>query len=222
MNSTMRFSALGLAGFLVVGASTVSLAQQAANMTFFVTSAGSGKGADLGGLAGADRICQQLAQAVGAGSHTWHAYLSTQAADGQAAVNARDRIGKGPWQNAKGVVVAKDVAELHGDNNNLNKQTALTEKGEMVNGRGDTPNTHDMLTGSNADGTLAKGTGDVTCGNWTSTATDPASLNKRAAALGPKFNIFESNGQIVPTAPAFLHFTPPPYLRPFNLGNPIP
>jgi hypothetical protein len=139
MNSTMRFSALARAGFLAVGASAVSSAQQAANMTFFVTSAGSGKGADLGGLAGADRICQQLAQAVGAGSHAWHAYLSTQAADGQAAVNARDRIGHGPWQNVKGVIVAKDVAELHGDNNNISKQTALTEKGDVVNGRGDTP-----------------------------------------------------------------------------------
>jgi hypothetical protein len=176
MNSTMRFSALGLAGFLVVGASTVSLAQQAANMTFFVTSAGSGKGADLGGLAGADRICQQLAQAVGAGSHTWHAYLSTQAADGQAAVNARDRIGKGPWQNAKGVVVAKDVAELHGDNNNLNKQTALTEKGDVVNGRGDTPNRHDALTGSQPDGTAFPAGEDKTCHNWTSSTQGAAML----------------------------------------------
>src|SRR5438094_1322121 len=101
---------------------------QQTNMTFFVTSAGPGKGADLGGLSGADRLCQQLAQAVGAGSHTWHAYLSTQAADGQAAVNARDRIGRGPWQNSKGVVVAKDIDELHGANN-LTKQTDLTEKG---------------------------------------------------------------------------------------------
>jgi hypothetical protein len=176
MNSTMRFSALGLAGFLVVGASAVSSAQQAANMTFFVTSAGSGKGADLGGLAGADRICQQLAQAVGAGSHAWHAYLSTQAADGQAAVNARDRIGHGPWQNAKGVVVAKDVAELHGDNNNLSKQTALTEKGDVVNGRGDTPNRHDALTGSQTDGTAFPAGEDKTCHNWTSSTQGAAML----------------------------------------------
>src|SRR5262249_47846018 len=116
MNSTMRFSAVALAAVLAVGASGVCSAQQAANMTFFVTSAGSGKGADLGGLAGADRICQQLAQTVGAGSHTWHAYLSTQAADGQAAVNARDRIGKSPGQNVKGVVMAKDAEGFNGDN----------------------------------------------------------------------------------------------------------
>jgi hypothetical protein len=176
MNSTMRFSALGLAGFLVVGGSAVSSAQQAANMTFFVTSAGSGKGADLGGLAGADRICQQLAQAVGAGSHTWHAYLSTQAADGQAAVNARDRIGKGPWQNVKGVVVAKDVAELHGDNNNIGKQMALTEKGDVVNGRGDTPNRHDALTGTQPDGTAFPAGEDKTCHNWTSSTQGAAML----------------------------------------------
>jgi hypothetical protein len=176
MNSTMRFSALALAGFLAVGASAVSSAQQAANMTFFVTSAGSGKGADLGGLSGADRICQQLAQAAGAGSHTWHAYLSTQAADGQAAVNARDRIGKGPWQNVKGVVIAKDVAELHGDNNNISKQTALTEKGDVVNGRGDTPNRHDALTGSQPDGTAFPAGEDKTCHNWTSSTQGAAML----------------------------------------------
>ena len=110
---------------------------QSSSMSFFVTSAGSGKGADFGGLAGADKHCQSLAAAAGAGGKTWHAYLSTQAAGSTAAVNAKDRIGKGPWQNAKGVVVAKDVAELHG-NNNLTKQTALTEKGDVVNGRGDT------------------------------------------------------------------------------------
>src|SRR4051812_34587460 len=130
-------------------------AQQAA-MSFFVSSAGSGKGADLGGLTGADRICQSLAQAEGAGGKTWRAYLSTQAlgsaGGGAAAVNARDRIGHGPWQNAKGVVIARDVADLHGSNN-LTKQTALTEKGTMVNGRGDTPNTHDILTGTQPDGT---------------------------------------------------------------------
>jgi len=146
MNSMVRFPVFALAASMVIGASAVASAQQA-NMTFFVTSAGSGKGADLGGLAGADRICQQLAQAVGAGSHTWHAYLGTQAVDGQPAVNARDRIGKGPWQNVKGVVVAKSLDELHGENN-ISKQTALTEKGDVVNGRGATPNRHDALTGS--------------------------------------------------------------------------
>ena len=139
---------------------------QSSSMSFFVTSSGSGKGADFGGLAGADKHCQSLATAAGAGGKTWHAYLSTQAAGSAAAVNAKDRIGKGPWQNAKGVVVAKDVAELHG-NNNLTKQTALTEKGDVVNGRGDTPNKHDVLTGSQPDGTAFAAGADKTCGNWT-------------------------------------------------------
>ena len=148
-------------------------AGSAADMTFFVTSVGSGKGADLGGLEGADRHCQSLAQAAGAGQKTWHAYLSTQAAGGTPAINARDRIGRGPWQNAKGVVIAKDVAELHGANN-LTKETALTEKGETVKGRGDTPNTHDMLTGTQADGTAFPPGEDRTCGNWTKSGTDGA------------------------------------------------
>ncbi len=139
-----------------------ALAQQS-GMTFFVTSTGSGKGADFGGLAGADKLCQTLAAAAGAGNRTWRAYLSTQ---GTQAVNARDRIGKGPWQNAKGVVVAKSVGELHGANN-LTKQTALTEKGAVVNGRGDSPNQHDILTGSQADGRAFTGSDDRTCGNWT-------------------------------------------------------
>ncbi len=163
MNSTMRFAILS--ALLAFSASSGTLAQQA-NTTFFVTSTGPGKGADLGGLAGADRLCQQLAQAVGA-SHTWHAYLSTQAADGQTAVNARDRIGCGPWQNSKGVTIAKDLDELHGANN-LTKQTALTEKGDVVNGRGDTPNKHDALTGSQPDGKAFPPGEDWTCHNWTS------------------------------------------------------
>ena len=174
MNSTMRISAFALAASVVVGISASAPAQQA-NMTFFVTSAGSGKGADLGGLAGADRICQQLAQAAGAGSHSWHAYLGAQAADGQPAVNARDRIGKGPWQNVKGVVVAKNLDELHGDNN-ISKQTALTEKGDVVNGRGDTPNRHDALTGSQPDGTAFPAGDDKTCHNWTSSTQGAAML----------------------------------------------
>jgi hypothetical protein len=139
---------------------------QAPAMSFFITSAGSGKGADLGGLAGADALCQKLAAAAGAGAKTWHAYLSTQAVGGTPAVNAKDRIGNGPWQNVKGVVIAKDVAELHG-NNNLNKQTALTEKGDVVKGRGDTPNQHDILTGTQPDGTAFPPGEDKTCGNWT-------------------------------------------------------
>ena len=152
--------AIALAG-LAAGAQA-----QQAGTSFFVTSAGAGKGADFGGLAGADAHCQKLAAAAGAGGRTWRAYLSTQAAGGAAAVNAKDRIGKGPWQNAKGVVVAKDGAELHG-NNNLTKQTALDEKGAVVNGRGDTPNRHDILTGTQADGTAFPPGDDRTCGNWT-------------------------------------------------------
>jgi hypothetical protein len=141
-------------------------------MTFFITSAGSGNGAALGGLEGADRICQSLAKAAGAGNRTWHAYLSTSGAGGGKAVNARDRIGKGPWYNVKGVMVAKDLNDLHGESNNLGKQTSLTEKGEVVNGRGDKPNEHDILTGSQADGTAFTDGADHTCSNWTSSGAD--------------------------------------------------
>ncbi len=169
MNSTTRSAAFGISVALVLGVNAGALAQQAST-TFFVTSAGPGKGADLGGLAGADRLCQQLAQAVGAGSHTWHAYLST---DGQTAVNARDRIGRGPWQNSKGVVVSKDIDELHGANN-LTKQTDLTEKGDVVNGIGDTPNRHDALTGSQPDGKAFPPGDDRTCHNWTSSTQGSA------------------------------------------------
>jgi hypothetical protein len=151
-----------VSSLLTLGFSGAALAQQS-GMTFFVTGAGSGKGADFGGLAGADRHCQALATAAGAGNRTWRAYLSAQ---GSPAVNARDRIGAGPWQNAKGVVVAKNVAELHGTNN-LTKQTALNEKGGVVNGRGDSPNQHDILTGTQPDGTAFAGGDDRTCGNWT-------------------------------------------------------
>ena len=147
---------------------------QSADTTFFLTSIGPGKGGDLGGIEGADRHCQTLAQAAGAGAKTFHAYLSTQGIDGKPAVNARDRIGKGPWQNSKGVVIAKDVAELHSASNNLTKQTALTEKGEVNNGRGDTPNRHDILTGSQADGTAFAPGEDRTCNNWTSSARGAA------------------------------------------------
>ena len=169
---------------LAVAASFAALVQpaqaQSAATSFFVTSAGIGNGANLGGLAGADNHCQTLAQAAGAGANAsgvkvWRAYLSTQAAEGQPAVNARDRIGKGPWQNSRGVVIAKDVAELHGANN-LTKQTALTEKGDINNGRGDTPNRHDMLTGSQADGTAFPAGDDRTCKNWTSSAQGSAML----------------------------------------------
>lgn len=140
------------------------------SMSFFVTSTGKGNGADLGGLDGADRHCQTLATAAGAGQRTWRAYLSTTATGGAAAVNARDRIGTGPWQNAKGVVIAHNLDELHGGSNNLNKQTALTEKGDTVSGRGDAPNMHDILTGSMPDGRAS----DATCSNWTSSSTEGA------------------------------------------------
>jgi hypothetical protein len=157
--------------------------QQQQPMSFFVTSAGGGNGGNLGGLAGADRHCQMLASAAGAGSKTWHAYLSASAASGQPAVNARDRIGSGPWFNAKGARIAQNVADLHGDTleaarrgNNLTKVTALTEKGETVNGVGDTPNRHDMLTGSQLDGTAFTDGMDHTCQNWTSNGTGTAQL----------------------------------------------
>jgi len=150
-------------------------AQPPQPMSFFVTSAGGGDGANLGGLAGADRICQRLATAAGRGDKTWHAYLSTSAANGQAAVNARDRIGSGPWYNAKGARIAQNVGDLHGDTleqarrgNNVQKPTSLNEKGEVINGVGDTPNRHDMLTGSQLDGTAFADGQDHTCGNWTS------------------------------------------------------
>jgi len=136
------------------------------DMTFFVSSTGGGNGADLGGLAGADALCNRLAAAAGSSGHDWRAYLSTVPVGGSPGVNARDRIGPGPWRNAKGVVVAQNVTELHGANN-LNKNTALTEKGDIVNGRGDTPNQHDILTGSQPDGTAIAGAVDSTCRNWT-------------------------------------------------------
>jgi hypothetical protein len=158
-------------------------AAQSADMSFFVTSNGVGNGANLGGLDGADKHCQSLAQSAGVGAKTWHAYLSTQTANGQPAVNARDRIGKGPWQNAKGVVVAKDVTDLHGASNNLSKQTALSEKGEVINGRGDTPNRHDVLTGSQADGTAFAPETDRTCRNWTS-ATQGAAMLGHSDRMG--------------------------------------
>lgn len=172
MKNTARIFVFGSAALLAAMAGGGPPAQQA-DMSFFVTSTGSGKGADLSGLAGADRLCQQLAQAAGAGNRTWHAYLSTQAADGQPAVNARDRIGTGPWRNSKGIAIAKDLNELHG-NNNLTKQTALTEKGEIVNGRGDTPNRHDALTGSQPDGRAFPPGEDRTCHNWASSAQGAA------------------------------------------------
>ena len=169
MNSRLRVSIIASVSLLGLGGTTGGQAQHG-EMSFFITSTGSGKGGDLGGLNGADTTCQMLAQASGAGGKTWRAYLSTQ---GPGGVNARDRIGSGPWRNTNGVVIARDIAELHGKNN-INKQTALTEKGNNVNGRGDTPNMHDILTGSQADGTAFAAGEDRTCSNWTSSGKGSA------------------------------------------------
>ena len=167
----MRWSIVAMAA-LSFGLGAAAQAQQQ-DMSFFITSVGPGNGADLGGLEGADAYCQQLADAVGAGGHDWRAYLSTQDAGGEPAVNARDRIGQGPWQNADGVAIATDIAVLHGDNN-LDKSTALNERGEQVNGRGDSPNRHDILTGTQPDGTAFAAGEDHTCGNWTSSGEGAA------------------------------------------------
>lgn len=169
-----RTCAVLIALILAPAVPASSPAQQTPPMTFFITSAGPGQGADLGGLAGADAHCQTLAQAAGAGDRTWRAYLSATAADGQPAVNARDRIGAGPWHNAKGVQVAASVADLHSDNNKLSKEHSLSEKGDLVNGRGDSPNRHDILTGSQLDGTHSPDSADTTCRNWTSSGEGSA------------------------------------------------
>jgi len=155
----------------MVAVSVVGAQQKPSGLGFFISSAGSGNGANFGGLDGADKHCQQLAAAVGAGSRTWRAYLS---AGGAKPMHAKDRIGAGPWTNAKDVTVATSVADLHSDANKLSKENSLTEKGDVVNGRGDTPNRHDILTGSNLDGTLA---GDaLTCNNWTSSGEGSAQV----------------------------------------------
>ena len=177
MKVTIRsvlFASLAVASLsLCAGASAQSDVQK--KMGFFVTSTGSGKGADLGGLAGADKHCQSLAQAAGAGTRTWRAYLSTAATGGAPAVNARDRIGRGPWYNAKGQLIARNVDDLH-DSNNVTKQTALTEKGTIVNGRGDQPNMHDILTGSDSHGRAFAGKTDTTCANWTNSGSGSAQV----------------------------------------------
>jgi hypothetical protein len=153
--------------FIAIGG-VASAQQSATDMSFFVSSRGSGEGANLGGLAGADALCQSLAEAAGSTRQNWRAYLSTSASGGQPAVNARDRIGDGPWVNARGVTIAEDVDALHSNTANVNKETALTESGEVVTGSGDTPNRHDILTGSQLDGTAFTDGQDHTCSNWTS------------------------------------------------------
>jgi len=179
MRTVTRLSILASGVVLSLGLAAGAYAQQAPqspDMTFFVTSAGPGKGADLGGLEGADRLCQQLAQGAGAGSKTWRAYLSTQAAGGGQAVNARERIGNGQWMNFKKEVVAQNVDDLHGANNKLGMQTSLTERGNMVAGVGYTPNYHDALTGSQPDGRAFPAGEDRTCGNWTKSTQGAAML----------------------------------------------
>ena len=169
-----RRTALNVLTLALLGAATFVVAatyaqQPSPQMSFFITSAGSGRGANLGGVQGADAHCAMLAKQAGAaGNRTWRAYLST------AAGNARDRIGKGPWYNSKGVMIAKDVDDLHSDKNNLTKETQLTEKGTVVNGRGDNPNMHDILTGSGLDGRAPAGGGDNSCNNFTSDSTGSA------------------------------------------------
>ena len=162
-------------------------------MKFFVTSRGSGKGGDLGGLAGADAHCQALAKAEGAGDHTWRAYLSATATPSGPAVNARDRIGKGPWYNAEGTLVAADLAQLHGGESPIAKETAVTERLDPINGVGDTPNRHDILTGSQPDGTAFRGNEDLTCGNWTSSGTGRAQVGHHdRKGLGEGVNSWNS------------------------------
>jgi len=168
-------------------------------MRFFLTSRGLGKGGDLGGLAGADAHCQALAQAEGAGDHTWRAYLSTSATDGQPAVNARDRIGRGPWYNGEGLLIAANVDELHSEKARINKETATTERLDQVNGRGDTPNRHDILTGSQPDGTAFGSGKDLTCGNWTSSTSGAAQVGHHdrrggGEAVSPWNSAHESKG----------------------------
>jgi hypothetical protein len=179
MHHVMRSSLLASAGvmvFALCGGALAQQAQQVPNMSFFVTSAPIGKGGDLGGLAGADAHCQQLAASVGAGGKTWHAYLSTSETPNAKAINARDRIGSGPWQNSKGAVIAHNVDELHGPNANLSRETTLTERGTQVAGVGMTPVWHDILTGSDRDGRAFPGNINMTCNNWTSSEFGKAML----------------------------------------------
>ncbi len=159
---------------LIAGMSVLAQDEMGNRMTFFITSDGPGNGADLDGLAGADAYCQTLAEPVGGGDLTWRAYLSDTGENG--VTHARDRIGSGPWHNAEGVLIADSVEDLHSDNNNLNKETGLTEGGGIVNGRGDSPNRHDILTGSQLDGTAFEGGDDLTCEGWTSSNVGSAQL----------------------------------------------
>jgi hypothetical protein len=196
MRSLMRWKlvsavcALTLVGCATDQSRSVSARKDATvgkDMTFFITSIGPGKGADLGGIDGADQHCQSLAKTVGAGNRTWRAYLSTQASalNDPKAVHARDRIGTGPWHNAKGVMIAKSVEDLHSPKNNLTKETALDEKGQPVNGRTEKPNKHDILTGSRPDGTAFSPALDMTCGSWTKSGADGSAMVGHHDRVGP-------------------------------------
>lgn len=177
MNTQTIISATTITLLWMFGAITACAQDSSSEnaMSFFITSEGPGNGADLGGLEGADRHCQMLAEEAGAGDRTWRAYLSTGGSQADETINARDRIGPGPWYNAEGVMIAQDIEQLHG-NNNLTKETGLTENGEMVNGRGDDPNMHDILTGSQLDGTAFSGDEDKTCSDWTSSGEGSAQV----------------------------------------------
>lgn len=173
MRTATRLAVLTIAALVTLQAPAAAQEDQAP-MTFFITSEGPGNGADLGGLEGADQHCQMLASRVGADDLAWRAYLSATASDDQPAVNARDRIGPGPWHNQEGVLIARDVEQLHSAEANLTRQTILTETGEMVNGRGDSPNQHDILTGSTLEGRAFDSGEDTTCSNWTSSGEGSA------------------------------------------------
>lgn len=189
MHTAMRGMPLVAAGLLTLGSCAMLQSDADKGMSFFITSVGPGKGGDLGGLEGADRHCQSLAASAGAGQLTWRAYLSTQgsALNDPKVVHARDRIGTGPWYNAKGVRVARSVEDLHSANNNVNKQTALDEKGRMVNGRTEKPNKHDILTGSRPDGTAFPGAffPDMSCGNWTKSGPEGSAMTGHHDRAGP-------------------------------------
>ncbi|MCB1866932.1 MAG: hypothetical protein KDG50_16070 [Chromatiales bacterium] len=192
MNKSLQALSLAAAGISsLAGCMTAGSPPSTGPMSFFVTSAGPGNGGDLGGLEGADRHCQSLATAAGAAGRTWRAYLSTQGSKGlndPNVVHARDRIGAGPWYNAKGVLIARDVADLHSASANLTKETALDETGKVVNGRSEKPNRHDILTGSRPDGTAFAGSppfSDMTCGNWTKGSADGAAMVGHHDRVGP-------------------------------------
>jgi hypothetical protein len=170
----MKRTALIAATAAAVAACSAMPGGEKHDMTFFVTSTGKGNGANLGGLEGADAHCNALAKAAGSKYTNWKAYLSTWLPGGDAGVSARDRIGKGPWYNAKGVMVAKNLDDLHSEGVNINKQTALDEKGQPIKGRGEQPNEHDILTGSDPQGRFSTAGGDTTCGNWTKSAEGSA------------------------------------------------